>query len=666
VGLCASIVIQVIDLPVATAPASTTAMVCAGTTGTLTVTPVSNVASYQWRVRNGVSWSDITGQTTATLSRAAADLQTYPAENEYSVVLKNSLGCEQTLTGLKILSFTQPAIGTAGQPAGVTVCAGANTAFQVNATGTSLVYQWQVDAGSGFTNITNGGVYAGSTTARLELTGATAALNGYQYRALVKTVVGGNTICNAVESNPAVLTINTGPSINPGGQPANISICPNGTATFSVAASSYVTPTYQWQENTGTGFADLADGGSYSGVTTATLSISGVASTWTGRRYRVVIQNACGPVTSDGAATLSVTSGVSIRGQPASAMACPGSTANFQVSATMGGLTYQWQEDSGSGFQNLAASGTYSGVVSSTLVINNVSTSLNGRRYRVVIQSSGCASVNSDGAAVLTVNTPPAIVNQPSDVVLCLGESNNMTVAATGPAVTYQWQAESGGNFTDIIEGSVYSGAHAGTLAILQPPGSMNGYRFRAVLKWACGEVTSAPAVLSINLPPDISAGPDKTIEQRGSVVLEGTVPSGVVTYEWMELAGTPQANEILPEVTPATDTYYTLSATDSHGCTATDQVMVAVTPLFNIPNAFSPNHDGVNDAWVINGLEQYPNARIKVFNRYGAPVFALENQPVSWDGSCQGKPLPWGTYYYTIDLQDGHKPLSGWVLIMN
>jgi gliding motility-associated-like protein len=155
-------------------------------------------------------------------------------------------------------------------------------------------------------------------------------------------------------------------------------------------------------------------------------------------------------------------------------------------------------------------------------------------------------------------------------------------------------------------------------------------------------------------------------MEQRGSVVLEGAVPAGVTNFTWMELADTPQAHELQPVVTPAADARYTLSVTDNNGCMATDEVLVKVTPLFNIPNTFSPNHDGVNDTWVINGLDAFPQARINVFNRYGAAVFASDHQPVLWDGSCQGKPLPWGTYYYTIDLQNGEKPLSGWVLILD
>ena len=659
-GICTPITIQLVPYPVVTLSAAPT--VCAGEAATIQVTSSTNATTFQWQT--GSPWTDIPGETNASLTRQGTDLAVN--NNDFRLVVKNSIGCEASFAS-SVTVLPQPTIGAAGQPADASICVGANTAFDVTATGANLTYQWQVDAGSGFNNITNGGIYTDATTARLQLTGATAAVDGYQYRAQITMLVGGTTYCSVVTSAAAVLTIDAGPSIQAGGQPVNTSICPNGSATFSVAATG-VGLTYQWQENTGSGFTNVANGTSYSGVTTATLSVLNVPGAWAGRRYRVVIQSShCGAVTSDGTATLSVTQGVSISGQPTSAVVCPGNAATFQVSVTAAaGLTYQWQEDDGSGFRDVTASGTYSGVTSSALAIHAVTAAMNARRYRVMLQRSGCASISSDGLAMLTVQAAPVIVNQPQGVTLCVGESGSTTVVASGPAVNYQWQVDDGSGFIDIRDDGVYSGTQTGTLTFFEPPLSMHGHGVRVALRWTCGDVLSIPSVLSVDPPPVVSAGPDQEIEQRGSVALEGAVPAGVTNFTWVELSDTPQAHELRPEVTPAADTRYTLSVIDNNGCTATDEVQVHVTPLFNIPNTFSPNHDGVNDAWVINGLEAFPQARIKVFNRYGAAVFASEQQPVSWDGRYQGKPLPWGTYYYTIDLQNGEKPLSGWVLILN
>lgn len=69
------------------------------------------------------------------------------------------------------------------KPANITPCAGGNVTLPSNMSGSS--YQWQVNSGSGFSNIANGGVYSGATTPTLQITGAPSSLYGYQYRCLV-------------------------------------------------------------------------------------------------------------------------------------------------------------------------------------------------------------------------------------------------------------------------------------------------------------------------------------------------------------------------------------------------------------------------------------------------------------------------------------------------
>ncbi len=90
---------------------------------------------------------------------------------------------------------TNPVITS--QPVNRVICAGQNTSFSVTATGTALTYQWQVNTGAGWNNITNGGVYSNATTATLNLTSVSGAYNGYQYRCIVSSQ-GCNTTSNEV------------------------------------------------------------------------------------------------------------------------------------------------------------------------------------------------------------------------------------------------------------------------------------------------------------------------------------------------------------------------------------------------------------------------------------------------------------------------------------
>ncbi|WP_181899559.1 gliding motility-associated C-terminal domain-containing protein [Flagellimonas nanhaiensis] len=81
---------------------------------------------------------------------------------------------------------------------------------------------------------------------------------------------------------------------------------------------------------------------------------------------------------------------------------------------------------------------------------------------------------------------------------------------------------------------------------------------------------------------------------------------------------------------------------------------------------AFTPNGDGNNDAWIIPGIDNYPNNVVKVFNRWGHEVFATRSYQNDWEGfyKSRSEKLPPGSYLYVIDLGDGSAPLQGWIFI--
>ena len=84
-----------------------------------------------------------------------------------------------------------------------------------------------------------------------------------------------------------------------------------------------------------------------------------------------------------------------------------------------------------------------------------------------------------------------------------------------------------------------------------------------------------------------------------------------------------------------------------------------------SINNAFTPNGDGINDYWKISGIENYPNAAVEVFNRYGQRVFYSKGYGIPFDGSYNGKKLSPGAYYYIINLSNNCNLLSGNVTII-
>lgn len=87
---------------------------------------------------------------------------------------------------------------------------------------------------------------------------------------------------------------------------------------------------------------------------------------------------------------------------------------------------------------------------------------------------------------------------------------------------------------------------------------------------------------------------------------------------------------------------------------------------VLGIPNFISPNGDGVNDVWSVRGLEAYPNARVKIFDRYGKLFVDRKlNTGFVWDGKYNGAPVASGDYWYIITLEDGQK-ISGHISVRN
>jgi len=83
------------------------------------------------------------------------------------------------------------------------------------------------------------------------------------------------------------------------------------------------------------------------------------------------------------------------------------------------------------------------------------------------------------------------------------------------------------------------------------------------------------------------------------------------------------------------------------------------------VPNAFSPNGDGINDQWRIQALETYPEAIVSVYNRHGQLIYTSRGYSKPWDGTFKQQPLPTASYYYIIDLKNDFPLFTGWIMII-
>ncbi len=498
--------------------------------------------AYQWQVDTGTGFTNLTdtgvysGTATDTLSitGAAAGMNGYA----YRVVVSGSGGLTLPSTSATLTVNTAPTITS--QPSNQSVNGGSDTSFSVAATGTGLAYQWQVDTGSGFTNLTDTGVYSGTSTDTLSITGAEAGMNGYAYRVVVSGAGG-----LSIPSTSATLTMNTAPTIT--SQPSNQSVNEGSNTSFSVTATGTAL-TYQWQVDTGSGFADITDTGVYSGAATDTLSITGAEAGMNGNTYRVVVSGAGGLTLPSTSATLTVNTAPAITSQPSNQSVNEGSDTSFSVTATGTNLTYQWQVDtgSGSGFTNITDTGVYSGAATDTLSITGAEAGMNGYAYRVVVSGAGGLTLPST-SATLTVNTAPTITSQPSDKSVNEGSDTSFTVAAAGTSLTYQWQVDTGTGFTNLTDTGVYSGAATDTLSITGAEAGMNGYAYRVVVSGAGGLSTpSTSATLTVNTAPTITSQPSNQSVNEGSNTSFSVTATGTgLGYQWQ--VDTVRASQILP-----------------------------------------------------------------------------------------------------------------------
>ena len=119
-----------------------------------------------------------------------------------------------------------------------------------------------------------------------------------------------------------------------------------------------------------------------------------------------------------------------------------------------------------------------------------------------------------------------------------------------------------------------------------------------------------------------------------GSVIL--TVTGGMQPYNviWSDNVTTQNRNSILPGT-------YVVVVSDYNGCSGSLTVEVDFMGTYNclvIPDIITPNNDGHNDEWIITNIDLYPDAEVRIFNRWGKMIFRTKNISANpWDGRSDG-----------------------------
>lgn len=284
-----------------------------------------------------------------------------------------------------------------------------------------------------------------------------------------------------------------------------------------------------------------------------------------------------------------------------------------------GATTYLWNTGATSNSINITSSGTY--IVTNTL--------------------NGCVSKDTIN---LTIKPIPYAQFLISDTALCPYENINLN--AFYPGATYLWST---GETTSMI--------NAKTGGLYTVTNTLNG----------C--IAKDTVNIKNNKPAIAYAGTDLLMYSGSSVTLKASQHTNNKTYLWSPNNNLANPNYYTTSASPkdTTDIYYYLKVVSTDNCVAYDTVLVKImNAKFDIPNAFSPNGDGINDVWEVPFLYSFPTSKMQIFNRSGQLIYTsggINYKP--WNGTYNGKPAPVGVYYYVIEVGNGFPRKTGWVAII-
>lgn len=426
------------------------------------------------------------------------------------------------------------------QTGNTSICSGSSTTFEVTASGcvgTALTYQWQVNTGSGFSNLTNTAPYSGVTTSTLTVTSATTGLNNYQYRCYVSSC------CENSYSANATLTVTNccnAPTIT-GTTPA--SRCDAGTVTLGATSSA---GTINWYDAP-TGGTSLGTGISY--------TIPSISATTT--FYVDATDNSC-TTTSRTAITATVSNSptATISGD---ATVCQGGSSIISIALTGTG---PWSVTYGSA----TGSTPVSNITASTYT---VSVAAGTYTLSAVSDASTCTGTFS-GSATITENTP---ITVSTATLTCDGSNANYTVEfdiSGGDAATYTVD----GSAANIVSGHYTSSAiTSGSSYSLTVTDSYNCSPVIVSGSKTCASNCNATAAISGDAT--ICAGTSAIV----SIDLTGTAPWSV-TYAIDGSNQTPVTTSSATYTfsTSTTGAYSLVSVTDANSCTATNSGTATIT----------------------------------------------------------------------------------------
>ena len=199
-----------------------------------------------------------------------------------------------------------------------------------------------------------------------------------------------------------------------------------------------------------------------------------------------------------------------------------------------------------------------------------------------------------------------------------------------------------------------------------------NGMKITITATDKSGNTSACSFTINADKAFAVYAGNDVTITSGESTSLQATGTSAGGIYTWTPAAGLDNASIANPVATPDATITYTVRYASAQGCVAEDRITIIVKDI-QIAKGFSPDKDGINDSWVIDGIEKYKENEVAIFNRWGNCIFYMknyDNASRAFHGDANrltalgASELPEGTYFYSITLPGEQNPLKGFLVL--
>lgn len=209
------------------------------------------------------------------------------------------------------------------------------------------------------------------------------------------------------------------------------------------------------------------------------------------------------------------------------------------------------------------------------------------------------------------------------------------TLSVNG-AQSYLWDADS----------TLTAGINTATPTIV--PDSSQYYYVTGTSQYGCVRYDSV--YVTVHQLPYVYAGADTLIYRETEGVLNGVTEAG--WYEWSPKTAIKDVHDLNSVINPTKSIQYLLTAIDTNGCVNYDSVIVTVevVTIIDLPTAFSPNGDGINDVFhIVRWLNIERLKEFAIYNRWGNKVFSTTNILDGWNGYYLDMEQPIGTYVWMV-----------------